>query len=110
MERIRPPVPRKQGGDEILSGGRLRLEVTIRGRVQGVGFRHFAARRARQLGIDGWVKNAWDGTVRVAAEGPEEALRTFLTVLCEGPSWAHVDQVEAAYGRPQGETPGFRIR
>lgn len=110
MERIRPPLPRKQGHDEILPGGRLRLEATIRGRVQGVGFRHFAAQRARQLGLDGWVKNALDGTVRVAAEGREEALQAFLTYLREGPSWARVDEVEAAFGRPQGEPPGFRIR
>lgn len=110
MERIQPPSSRKQGEEKILSGGRLRLEATIRGRVQGVGFRHFAARRALQLGLDGWVQNAWDGTVRVAAEGSEAALRAFLTMLREGPSWAHVDQVEAAFGRPQGESPGFRIR
>ncbi|MFS8492837.1 acylphosphatase [Limnochorda sp.] len=94
----------------IPSGGRQRLEATVRGRVQGVGFRHFALRRAQQLGLDGWVRNALDGTVRVAAEGPAEALQAFLAMLREGPAWAHVERVEASFGPPHGEPPGFRIR
>ncbi|BAS27609.1 acylphosphatase [Limnochorda pilosa] len=87
------------------------MEVTVRGRVQGVGFRHFAARQARALGLDGWVRNAADGTVRLAAEGPEDALHRFLEVLRQGPPWAEVEAVEPGYRQAEGEPPGwFRIR
>ena len=51
-----------------------RLEATVRGRVQGVGFRYFVVRRALELGLVGWVANGADGSVRCVAEGPSAAL------------------------------------
>ena len=51
-----------------------RLEATVRGYVQGVGFRWFVVRRATQLGLTGWTANEHDGTVRVVAEGSAHAL------------------------------------
>ena len=53
-----------------------RLEATVRGRVQGVGFRYFVVRRAMQLDLAGWVANAADGTVVCVAEGAPDALDT----------------------------------
>lgn len=47
----------------------------ISGRVQGVGFRFFAERWANQLGLSGYVKNCWDGTVEAYAIGDAAALR-----------------------------------
>ena len=47
-----------------------RLDVVVRGRVQGVGYRFFVLRLASGLGLDGWVSNEADGSVRVRAEGP----------------------------------------
>ncbi|MBN9623507.1 MAG: acylphosphatase, partial [Actinobacteria bacterium] len=49
------------------------MRVTVRGRVQGVGFREAAARRAGELGVFGWVRNGDDGTVLLQAEGADEA-------------------------------------
>jgi len=46
----------------------------VHGRVQGVGFRYFVERVARQLGLDGYVKNRADGTVEVYASGRAEQL------------------------------------
>ena len=51
-----------------------RLVATVRGMVQGVGFRWFVQREAARLGLDGWVANQVDGSVEVVAEGPDAAL------------------------------------
>jgi acylphosphatase len=87
-----------------------RLEATVRGRVQGVGFRYFAARAASRLGLDGWVANEPDGTVRCVAEGPLADLETFLAELREGPPSAGVTDVGAVWGPVRGEGPGFGVR
>ena len=89
---------------------RARVEATVRGRVQGVGFRYFAAHAASRLGLDGWVANEQDGSVRCVAEGPRTELETFLADLREGPSSAVVVDVRAAWGPVRGEGPGFRVR
>src|SRR5438132_524586 len=65
-------------------------KYTISGRVQGVGFRFFAERWANQLGIRGYVKNCWEGTVEVYAIGDEISLEEFKRQLAEGPRSASV--------------------
>jgi acylphosphatase len=66
----------------------------ISGRVQGVGFRYFAERAARGLGLAGYVKNCPDGTVEVYAIGDVPALEVFRHRLSEGPRSAWVEAVE----------------
>ena len=66
----------------------------ISGRVQGVGFRYFAERAARGLGLAGYVKNLDDGTVEVYAAGGESALAQLRQRLAEGPRSAWVAAVE----------------
>lgn len=77
-----------------MSGGRRAVRVRVRGRVQHVGFRWFVARAARDLAVSGWVRNAEDGTVEVAAEGPAAQVEQLLTALRRGPSQAVVQAVE----------------
>ena len=67
-------------------GGRVRLDATVRGRVQGVGYRVFALREAMALGLDGSVANLGDGSVRVVAEGPRRDLEALLALLARGPA------------------------
>jgi len=67
----------------------------ISGRVQGVGFRYFAERTARTIGVSGFVKNLSDGRVEAHAEGSLEQLSEFESRLREGPRWAQVQHVEA---------------
>lgn len=87
-----------------------RLEAVVRGRVQGVGFRFFALREATVLGLDGWVGNQQDGSVRCVAEGPTEALEAFLRELRRGPAGARVDAMSTAWSAARGEVGGFTVR
>jgi acylphosphatase len=67
---------------------------TIRGRVQGVGYRYFAQAQAVELGVRGWVRNRDDGCVEVHAEGSSEQLSAYCGLLRQGPRWSDVRGVE----------------
>jgi DNA ligase D-like protein (predicted 3'-phosphoesterase) len=69
------------------------FRAVLSGRVQGVGFRYAARRRAHELGVLGWVRNGEVGAVAVHAEGDAAALERFLAFLREGPRGASVDEV-----------------
>ena len=87
-----------------------RLEATVLGRVQGVGFRVFVAREAWRRSLSGWVRNEGDGAVYVVAEGPSADLDGFLDVLRRGPPGAAVHEVRATRGPALGVAPTFEIR
>ena len=86
-----------------------RLEVIVSGRVQVVMYRDFAQRKARGLRLAGEVQNLRDGTVRVVAEGPREALERYLAKLNKGPLLARVDQVASEWKPATGVYRGFTI-
>jgi len=86
-----------------------RLEATVRGRVQGVGFRWFVRRKAARLGLVGWVANEASGSVRVVAEGEAAAIDLLLVDLQKGPPGAQVDRVDTSYQPPTTEFTGFEI-
>lgn len=86
----------------------VRRRVVVRGRVQGVGFRVSLARRARSLGVAGWVRNRPDGTVEAVFEGEAEAVERLLAFVREGPSEARVDHVEVSAEEPEG-LAGFSV-
>jgi acylphosphatase len=88
----------------------VRLDATVIGRVQGVGFRYFALREGMDLGLDGWVANAADGSVRCVAEGPRERLESLLDRLREGPAAAIVDRVSEAWMPATGSLGPFSVR
>jgi acylphosphatase len=75
----------------------------VSGRVQGVGYRAFAARTARGLGLSGGASNLPDGRVLVVAEGPSHALDRLEAALWEGPRFSRVQLVEPSAASP-GET------
>ncbi|NLE99630.1 MAG: acylphosphatase [Anaerolineales bacterium] len=87
-----------------------RLRVVVRGRVQGVNFRHYTLRAAQRLGVTGWVINRRDGTVETVAEGPSAALERFRASVAEGPPNAFVAQVDVEWGPATGEFSDFRVR
>ena len=87
-----------------------RLDAVVVGRVQGVGFRYFVLREAVALGLDGWVANTGDGSVRCVAEGPEADLEALLERLRTGPPAAIVDRVSEAFMPATGTLGPFSIR
>jgi len=87
-----------------------RMEATVRGRVQGVGFRYFAVRRALELGLVGWVANAADGTVHCVAEGSPDALDAFEAALRSGPLGAVIEVVDGVRMAGTGRFERFGIR
>jgi acylphosphatase len=87
-----------------------RLDASVRGRVQGVGFRYFVRGEAARLGIKGWVANQADGSVRCVAEGPRTSLEALLVSLREGPPGAVVRDVSTTWSEPTGEFDAFGVR
>lgn len=87
-----------------------RLDATVRGRVQGVGFRYFVVRRAMDLGLTGWVANEPDGSVRCVAEGDRPSLEALLESLEQGPGGALVDRVSSRWAVAVGGWASFEVR
>ena len=86
-----------------------RWQLLVRGRVQGVGYRASCCRKAKELGLSGWVRNLGDGSVEVQAEGPAHLL-TELRLWCErGPRGAEV--IGVGHGQlPPLKEDWFEIR
>lgn len=85
--------------------------LRVEGRVQGVGYRDFCVRRARALGLAGWVRNRLDGSVEVLLQGPADALDRMDACLREGPPASRVDRVRPG-SAPADVAPlhGFEAR
>jgi acylphosphatase len=81
---------------------RQAVRLSIRGRVQGVGYRWWAIREARRLGLDGWVRNRHDGSVEVLAVGSAVAIETFIEACRHGPAGAMVTGIDRADARDDG--------
>ena len=86
-----------------------RARIVVRGRVQGVFFRDETRRRARSLGVAGWVANRRDGAVEAVFEGRRDAVESMVEWCRRGPSGARVDDVQTTWEDPCGED-GFAVR
>jgi acylphosphatase len=91
-----------------LSDARTCRRCLISGRVQGVFYRATIARRARELGVDGYARNLPDGRVEVLACGPHAAVERFMAALWAGSSASKVSHVSAeTVEEPAGAPRGF---
>jgi acylphosphatase len=89
---------------------KVKLRAIVHGRVQGVNFRYYTCHQARHLGVTGYVRNLWDGTVEVVAEGPRQDVTQLLNWLHKGPRMAFVERVDAEWLPYGGEFRGFEVR
>jgi len=87
----------------------IRAHLIIEGRVQGVFFRDSTRREAIELGLCGWVKNRFDGSVEVVAEGPREKVETLIAWCHHGPPIARVTRVHEIKEDYTGEFDSFRV-
>src|SRR2546423_14183534 len=76
-------------------------QVTIVGRVQGVGYRAWVEHRARAHGLEGWVRNRRDGRVEALFAGPAEVVSEMIASCRRGPSSARVEAVQEEGAGPE---------
>ena len=89
---------------------KVRAELKITGRVQGVFYRHSTKETAIQLGLTGWAKNCSDGSVEAVFEGQREAVDSGIEWCRQGPPAAHVSEVAVDWQDFRDEFSGFEIR
>ena len=82
--------------------------LAISGRVQGVGYRFYMQRKARELGLAGWVRNRHDGSVEAMIQGSPEGVEAMTAWARRGPPSAAVTDVQIADG--SGDYAGFEAR
>lgn len=87
----------------------VHYNIRVVGKVQGVGYRYFAMKNAKEFGLMGYVKNLSSGSVYIEAEGEEEILDRFVTICENGPGWARIEKIETSIAPFQGFI-GFRIK
>lgn len=88
----------------------VQYEITVTGRVQGVGYRYFAVQKANEMGITGWVKNTVDGSVIIVAQGIEEEIKTFIDYLYIGPTSARVNQISKVKFNTSANFDNFSVK
>ena len=85
----------------------MTLQLAIRGRVQGVGFRYSMRQQAERLGIAGWVRNRRDGSVEAVVQGSADAVEAMRRWAEQGPEGAAVTSVDATPA--DGSFEGFEL-
>ena len=81
--------------------------ITIIGQVQGVGFRAFVRRHAKNLGIDGWVRNRHDGSVEIMAIAEPHLIDQLRETFDRAPALAKIEQISLRGAEDDGTT-GFK--
>jgi acylphosphatase len=87
-----------------------RLEATINGEVQRVGYRYIVQDIARKLGVKGYVQNMPDGTVKIVAEAPRKTIEKFIKTLQIKKPPIHVARIETKHTKPTAEFEFFTIK
>ena len=85
------------------------LHCIVSGRVQGVGYREFAANMARELGLKGFVANLPDGSVEILAQGDLSVLKVFSNHLIKGPQGSQVRGFYDQWDSPEKEFQDFVV-
>ena len=86
------------------------LIITIHGRVQGVGFRHFTLRAALENNIYGYVKNLPDGEVEIFCQADEESIKEFIFLIKKGPSFSFITKTLISNCSVDNNIKSFEIK
>ncbi len=86
-----------------------RAHIIVSGLVAGVGYRSYTRNYAKELGLNGFVKNLHSGKVEIVVEGYDKEIQTFLQILRKGPWGAKVDDIDVDWEDPTNEFDGFKI-
>ncbi len=86
------------------------IYLVVGGRVQGVGFRHFALCQAEKFRISGWIKNRPDGRIEIEAEGEAKNIELFIDWIRIGPSRAIIQTFHISEITPARHFVSFTIR
>ena len=84
--------------------------LRIHGKVQGVGYRFYATRVARRMGLKGWIQNNRDGTVDALVEGEKQAIDDWVEEIREGPRYAEVTKIDSESKDFTGKLPDFDVK
>ena len=87
----------------------LRARLFVKGKVQGVGYRAFAARVASQQGLCGGVRNLDDGRVELEVEGPKDQILILIEDVKIGPPASRVADVEVEWSPATGRFSDFQV-
>ena len=86
-----------------------RVKITVSGIVQGVGFRYYCYKKASEYGINGYVKNLYNGKVELEIEGDEGLINDYIKEVKTGPGYAVVKSVDIKDLEYEGRYNGFQI-
>ena len=86
-----------------------RAKIIVKGVVQGVGYRYYTVREAKQLGLHGTVRNALNGDVEITVEGEQALVLSLLKNLRIGPRFSHISDIKVEWHDPTNEFTDFRI-
>jgi acylphosphatase len=84
--------------------------IRIHGKVQGVGYRFFATRVARRLGLKGWIQNMRDSSVEAVIEGEAAAIDEWIEEIREGPRYAEVTKIDQESKEFSGRLADFDVK
>ena len=88
---------------------KIRCHYVFKGEVQGVGFRYTAQYAANSLGLTGWVKNNWDGSVEMEVQGDDESIEKMLSMIYSG-KHIYINDIRKTILEVDEEERSFRIR
>ena len=86
----------------------VRKHIIFRGRVQGVGFRYHSTYKAENLGLTGWVRNCFDGSVEMEVQGTREEIREMVERLSQQ-SFVEIEGIESKE-IPLEDEFGFHVK
>ncbi len=89
---------------------KVRVNIFVSGKVQGVYFREKTREKAEEFGVSGWVRNLSDGRVEAVFEGEKDKVEEMVKWARKGPFWAKVNGLEVSREEYKGEFSNFEIK